>query len=94
VWLVIRGAFWVLTITSSEPWGDFVFYSLYWLPYTLQFGSFMMLPLFFAHILYPANWKKYWVYFGPIYFFFLVSLILFQIVWSLLAALETVRNIL
>lgn len=88
VWLGIRGAFWLRTVTSSASWGVFSFYTLYWLPNPIQFGSFMLLPLFFTQILYPEDWKKYWVIVRPVYYIFLILLVLFQIVWALLAALD------
>jgi len=88
IWLGIRGAFWLRTVTSSGSWGVFSFYTLYWLPNPIQFGSFMLLPLFFTQILYPEEWKKYWVMVRPVYYIFLLLLVLFQIVWALLAALD------
>lgn len=48
----------------------------------------MLLPLFFTQILYPEEWKKYWVIVRPIYYIFLISLVVFQMVWALLAALD------
>jgi hypothetical protein len=90
LWLFIRGAFWLCTITSTSSWGVFSFYSLYWLPNPLQFGSFMLLPLFFAQILYPDEWKRHWIFVRPLYYLFLIFLVLFQIIWALLAATNSV----
>lgn len=53
-WLLLRGIFWVLTLTSTTQWGAFMFYMLYWVPVPMEFGSFMLVPLYFAHLLYPA----------------------------------------
>lgn len=87
LWLLIRGAFWLRTVTSTSSWGVFSFYCLYWLPNPIQFASFLLIPLFFTQILYPEEWKKYWVYVRPVYYFILISLVVFQVLWALLAAL-------
>jgi hypothetical protein len=46
--------------------------------------------LFFTQILYPEEWKKYWISIRPAYYFFIISLVAFQILWAFLAALEKV----
>ena len=93
LWLFIRGAFWLRTVTSTSVWGEFSFYSLYWLPNPIQFGSFMLLPLFFTQILYPDEWKRYWVYVRPLYYLILLCLVIFQIVWAMFAAFDKVSQI-
>ena len=64
------------------------FYLLYWMPCPFQFSSFMLLPLFFSQKLYPAKWKEYWHYSINIYIAIIVFLIVFQIMWTFIAALR------
>jgi hypothetical protein len=52
-WLCLRGAFWCVTITAVGKWEIFTLYLLYWVPSPIEFGSFMLLPLFFSQVLYP-----------------------------------------
>lgn len=47
---ILRGIFWVLTITTGDQWRAQVFYLLYWLPNPLQFASFLLLPLFYTQV--------------------------------------------
>jgi len=89
-WLSIRGSFWLITMTSTQQWSAFSFYFLYWMPNPLEFASFMLLPLFFAQILYPVEWKKYWGYVQPVYIAVIAALIIFQALWAFLAALDSV----
>jgi hypothetical protein len=91
VWLGIRGMFWLFTVTTTANWDAFAFYILYWIPNPIEFGSFMLLPLFFAQIVYPSDWHRHWVYVRPAYSSLIFGLILFQTVWALLAAYEEVR---
>lgn len=93
VWLGIRGTFWLLTVTTKDNWAAFTFYMLYWMPNPIEFGSFMLLPLFYAQILYPKDWQVYWSLFRPVYFILIFGLIIFQAIWSLLAAYEEVNTI-
>ena len=88
LWLSIRGPFWLGTVIAMKPWGTFAFYFLYWLPNPIQFGSFMLLPLFFTQVLYPDLWKRYWNSVRPLYYFLIVSMVAFQLLWALLAAIE------
>ena len=53
IWLFIRGTFWFFTVVSHRPWGSWSFYALYWLANPIEFGSFMLVPLFFSQVLYP-----------------------------------------
>jgi len=85
-WLIMRGIFWFLTISSQVYWSNGTFYSLYWIPHPLQFAAFALLPLFFAQVVYPELWHNYWV--GPVYFFGLCSIVAFQISWAILASFE------
>ena len=54
LWLSIRGAFWLCTAISTTPWNSMSFYALYWMANPIEFGSFMLLPLFFSQVLYPT----------------------------------------
>lgn len=87
-WLAIRGSFWISTLTSSQTWDAFSFYILYWIPNPIEFGSFMLLPLFFAQIIYPNEWQRYWACICPVYTTLIVSFVSFQALWALLAAYE------
>ena len=85
LFLTIRGFFWLLTIISTTNWDVFTFYFLYWIPNPIEFGSFLILPLFLLQILYPADWKKHWPFWRPVYVGCMVSLVVFQVIWSLLS---------
>ena len=87
-WLIIRGVFWLLTITSRDQWEAFQFYILYWLPAPLEFGSFMLVPLFFGQVLYPDIWKVHSPWILPVYGVVTFGLISFMVMWALLAAME------
>lgn len=91
IWLLLRGIFWLSTITTvGSDWTAFSFYMLYWMPTPLHFAAFMILPLYFAQVIYPLEWKFYWKTLRPLYVVIIVSLTVFQIVWALLSALEKV----
>jgi len=89
-WLLIRGVFWLLTLLCTSTWGAFKFYTLYWVPVPMEFGSFMLIPLFFAHMVYPREYKSYRMYVRPVYVFCTSGLTIFTILWSLLSAVEQV----
>lgn len=89
-WLLIRGSFWASTLTTVLRWNALNFYLLYWMPTPLEFASFMVLPLYFTQILYTEEWKKYWKFVRPIYFSIIIAIIVFQMLWSWLAAAPTV----
>eukprot|EP01041_Mallomonas_annulata_P005440 gene5440-10912_t len=84
LWLSLRGIFWFLTITAIAKWGNSTFYILYWVPCPLEFGSFLLLPLFFAQILYPKEWKTYWSYVCSIYMAVVFGLTGFMVCWAIL----------
>lgn len=88
-WLILRGAFWIATI-SSMKWTAVTFYLLYWTPTPLEFGAFMVLPLYFAQVIYRDEWKKYWNVVRPIYFSTIVGMVIFQAIWSWLAGVPKV----
>ena len=48
LWLIIRGLFWILTVVGTTEMSMWLFYALYWMPVPIEFGSFMLLPLFFT----------------------------------------------
>jgi hypothetical protein len=90
-WLIVRGAFWISTITHFIRWTTLSFYLLYWMPAPFEFAGYMILPLFFAQVLYPTQWKKYWSTIRPFYFVIIIGIIVFQALWAWLAATPTVR---
>jgi hypothetical protein len=85
IWLLIRGAFWVTTIFASMRWTALSFYLLYWMPTPFEFGAFLILPLYFAQILYPIEWRNYWPYIRPIYCGLVVGIAGIQLFWCGLA---------
>lgn len=87
-WLSIRGAFWISTVFASNTLDAWYFYALYWMANPVEFGSFMLLPLFFSQVLYPTEWKKYWKYIRIGYIGFIGSLFIFQFFWACFAAIE------
>jgi hypothetical protein len=85
VWLCIRVLFWWFTVTSTTIWDESYFELLYWMPNPLQFGSFLLFPLFFSQVLYRGKWKNVWTYVRPIYIIALACIVVFQLFWALLA---------
>lgn len=85
-WLIMRGAFWLLTIISDGSWTNVTFYSLYWMPHPFQFGAFMLLPLFFAQVIYPIEWRAYWHFVRPMYILVIFGTVAFQAIWAILKA--------
>lgn len=81
VWLFFRGLFWISTLTNELPWTDASYYFLYWMPVPLEFGSFLLLPLYFARVLYPDEWKEYRGLLRPIYVVIIVGLLSFQLIY-------------
>lgn len=57
IWGVIRACFWWLFPIISEPWGVSAM-ALLWVPVNLQFATFSLLVLFFAHLVHRATWEK------------------------------------
>lgn len=80
-WLSFRGVFWISTLTNELPWTDASYYFLYWMPVPLEFGSFLLLPLYFARVLYPDEWKAYRQLLRPIYVVIIVGLLSFQLIY-------------
>ena len=48
----------------------------------------MLLPLFFSQKLYPVQWKEYWNYALNTYIAVILILIIFQIIWTFVAAFK------
>lgn len=88
-WLTMRGCFWLFTISSVGAWSNVAFYSLYWMPHPFQFGAFMLLPLFFAQVAYPQEWRTYWAFGRPVYILLVFGSCIFQAIWAILAAVES-----
>ena len=91
-WLVMRGVFWLFTISSVGAWSNVAFYSLYWMPHPFQFGAFMLLPLFFAQVAYPQEWRIYWAFGRPAYVLLVFGSCAFQAIWAILAAVESKKQ--
>lgn len=51
IWLGFRQIFWSVTVIVPGSWNPAVYYVLYWLPHPIQFGSFLLLPLFYMQVL-------------------------------------------
>ena len=52
VWLSFRQVFWALSLIVVGGWTPAAFYLLYWLPHPIQFGNFLLLPLFYLQVMY------------------------------------------
>lgn len=87
IWLCIRGVFWLSTITISG-WTSLNYYFLYWMPIPLEFGSFLLLPLYFAHVLYPNELKSYWGVLRLTYIIVIIGLLTFQAIYILISLLN------
>ena len=59
------------------------------MPTPLEFGSFLLLPTYFAQILYPKEMKLYWGYIQPLYIIIIFGLIFCQALWAVLGAFQT-----
>lgn len=51
IWLALRELFWLRTIIISGLWNPVTLYTLYWMPHPIQFGSYLILPLFYMQII-------------------------------------------
>lgn len=89
MWLIFRGLFWLCTMVSDTEWSAMQFHSLYWLPNAFEFAAFSLLPMFFAQLVYANEWKKYWKIIKPIYIVFMCSIFALQILWAIMAGLNT-----
>ncbi|CAM9500505.1 unnamed protein product, partial [Discosporangium mesarthrocarpum] len=92
-WLVLRGMFWMLTIYSMQHWRSSTFYILYWLPNPLQFGCFLLLPLFYSQVLSSRRgWRRLWAFIRPSYISLISGMTTFMIASSILMATEGQRG--
>jgi hypothetical protein len=87
-WLLLRGVFWLMTVIHTATDRSSTFFALYWLANPVEFGSFLLVPLFFTQVLYPTSWKKYWgaIRFG--YIAVVAGLVLFQALWIVWTAMD------
>jgi hypothetical protein len=90
-WLFIRGVFWISTMTNYD-WSQSVTYLLYWTPLPLEFGAFFLLPLYYAQILYPEEWKNYWSSIQWVYIISIATLLATQVIYLLMAFFRKVRS--
>eukprot|EP00904_Undaria_pinnatifida_P005066 jgi/Undpi1/168/HiC_scaffold_1.g00165.m1 len=89
LWLILRGIFWVMTITAGERWHGDTFYLLYWLPNPLQFGSFSLLPLFYSQVLSSKReWRARSRIIAPVYITLVSGMLLYMVGWTILTALR------
>jgi hypothetical protein len=90
VWLIIRGFFWVATLTTSVDWTSAQYYFLYWMPVPVEFGSFMLLPLYFAQILYPEEWEVYYKTGRRAYIAIVLGLVVGQVIYIMMELVSEV----
>lgn len=88
LWLLMRGVFWIFTITSSSTWDIFLFYILYWMPNPIEFCTFMLVPLYYTQVVFPNEWHKYWIKYRVIYVMSMGMLILLPTCWAFISAYE------
>ena len=87
LWLCFRGMFWLTTMTATASWGSADYFFLYWMPTPIEFGAFMVLPLYFAQVLYPDKWKSLWGWIQPIYAFLVAGMTAVQAIWIIMACI-------
>lgn len=88
VWLLLRGAFWTMTITT-EGFDTATFYVVYWVPNPLQFANFLLLPMFYAQVLSGSrDWDRRWRIMFPIYAVLTVGMVTFMLVTAAIAAIS------
>lgn len=92
VWLFVRGLFWLSTLTTSVAWTSAQYYFLYWMPVPVEFGSFMLLPLYFAQILYPEKWEAYYKTGRRAYMGMVLGLVVGQIIYIMMELVSEVGN--
>ena len=66
------------------------YFFLYWMPIPIEFGSFLLLPLYFAHVLYPEAIKSCWNYLRIGYIVVIFGLLSCQAIYILLSLLYNV----
>lgn len=92
IWLLVRVFFWVATLTTSVAWTSAQYYFLYWMPVPVEFGSFMLLPLYFAQVLYPELWEKYYKTGRRAYITIVLGLVVGQIIYIMIELVSEVRR--
>eukprot|EP00903_Cladosiphon_okamuranus_P022440 g20641.t2 len=94
VWLVLRGMFWVLSITTREEWHSISFGLLYWLPNPLQFGSFLLLPMAYSKVLSPSNlWEVHSRTVGRAYVTLVSSMLVYMVGFAVAQAMSDNRRL-
>lgn len=88
IWLSFRLAFWILTTLSITQWMGSTFYILYWVPTPISFAAYMLVPIYFAEVLYKDEFRFYWHYLRWVYGLVTAGLSLFMISWSILSAMS------
>ncbi|KAG5190469.1 hypothetical protein JKP88DRAFT_266933 [Tribonema minus] len=89
LWLLLRGAFWTLTITTDGIHSASAFYLLYWAPNPLQFANFLLLPLFYGQVVSTRRkWATQWRYIRPVYIAITTSMVVFMAITAIISAVE------
>ena len=57
LWLLLRGCFWLGSIINESIEDELYLKILYWSPCPFEYGAFLLLPLFFAQVLYPREYR-------------------------------------
>ena len=91
MWLTIRGIFWISTMSVEVEWTSAQYYFLYWMPVPIEFGSFMLLPLYFAQIIYPEEWKTYYKTGRRAYGIVVLGLTLCQVIYIMMELVHEVN---
>lgn len=92
LWLVLKLGLLLRWLEPEPVWTDALFYTLYWLPTTLQCAAFMMLPLFYTQVIFQEKWHWRWSrVLLPLYIGVCVSAIALMAAWISRAALNERR---
>eukprot|EP00752_Nemacystus_decipiens_P005415 g4909.t1 len=93
-WLILRGVFWVLAITTRQEWHSISFGLLYWLPNPLQFGSFLLLPMAYSKVLSPSNqWEARSRTVGRAYVTLVSSMLVYMVGFAVAQAVSDNRQL-
>lgn len=60
-------------VDNTHPLGMYI---LYWLTNPIEFSSFMLLPLFFAQVIYPQQYKAHSALIRPFFIAIVSALVL------------------
>ncbi|CAM9895266.1 unnamed protein product, partial [Scytosiphon promiscuus] len=92
-WLILRGLFWVLAITTREEWHSNRFGLLYWLPNPLQFGSFLLLPMAYSKVLSSKKeWEAKSRAVGRVYVMLVCGMLVYMVGFALAQAIRERRQ--